>query len=758
MRLPRLKPLFPVLRKDLTEAASQKRTYVLRVLYALTLFAFFAFFFAEEAQRWSSNPGRMFGRGREFFEFTLAAQFFGVFLFLPAVMSGVFTREKERDSLGMLFLTDLTPREILFEKYLSGLVPMFTMLFLSLPLFAVTYSLGGVSDEQLMMGTVVLVLSCLQVGAIALMVSTFCRSSVNAFLGTYILGAAFYVTPVLVAFLGELYDHTSDFFRVLENVGENLAEALFPPALFFERRPGRISTLLVRSLPATISTIFFLVLARVFLIRRAFLPPRNALLRLWRKIDGFMDWLNDEYAKGIILVKDPDRLPLADPVAWRETTKKSLGKVRYLFRIFVLLEVPTLFITALVVIGARNHRRGQVEEISVLILILWGVALLALCAHSVNVIASERVSNTMDVLLTTPMTGWQIVREKLRATKRLLVMLVLPIVTLLLLELWWELGDRRNTLTPFWCFVASATALVVYLPLYNWLSLYLGLKIKHRLRAVVVALLTVVAWNVLPIFAYVWIRHTVGGRRVADMLSAGTFWGIVLCLCAFLACLPFHARRRRPVKATTKRWVGAILIALSGVALWNLGSAFIHGWTGRAYATEGVQLADVAYIAFLACLPLFYSRCRCVGPGKRMWLRGILVALAFVAAWHLGSIFIYAWGGDMRTAHNARFLDLAYIACHLACPLANVLTVEFAEPILAEIGRPRWSGNVQREVTMWLIAMNLLFHAVLLFWIRRRCLKNADSYLSRVPEPQTPRTWHSDFDYSLDGIRAAPPQ
>ena len=123
-------PALPVLRKDLTEAASRKRTYVLRVLYALTLFAFFAFFYAEQVQRWGSSPGRLLGRGRDFFEFTLAAQFLGVFLFLPAVMSGVFTREKERDSLGMLFLTDLTPREILFEKYLSGLATLFLLKFI----------------------------------------------------------------------------------------------------------------------------------------------------------------------------------------------------------------------------------------------------------------------------------------------------------------------------------------------------------------------------------------------------------------------------------------------------------------------------------------------------------------------------------------------------------------------------------------------------------------------------------------------------
>ena len=48
----------------------------------------------------------LLGLGLGLFEFLMALQFLGIYLFGPAMMSRVITSEKERNSLGLLLLTD----------------------------------------------------------------------------------------------------------------------------------------------------------------------------------------------------------------------------------------------------------------------------------------------------------------------------------------------------------------------------------------------------------------------------------------------------------------------------------------------------------------------------------------------------------------------------------------------------------------------------------------------------------------------------
>jgi hypothetical protein len=52
----------------------------------------------------------------------------------------------------------------------------------------------------------------------------------------------------------------------------------------------------------------FLVLARVFLESRAFVPPRNYLLEFFRLLDGIYTEMN-QVTGGIVLTKDVDMLP-----------------------------------------------------------------------------------------------------------------------------------------------------------------------------------------------------------------------------------------------------------------------------------------------------------------------------------------------------------------------------------------------------------------------------------------------------------------
>ncbi len=480
MRRLKLRAQMPLLAKELVEQASRRRTYIVRVVYALLLFAIFCTFSYGEFQRADSRVA-LLGRGREMFSTLVYIQFCGILLFLPATMSGVLTYEKERRSLALLLLTDLRPREILWQKYFGRLIPMFTFLLLALPPLSICYAFGGITSVYLLTGIYALFLTCFQLGALALMCSAYCRTSVGAFLSSYILGAAFYALfPWLIG-------------GGAGGGSNGLALAFLPLYVFISSGQETFISSLLRSIPTLFSTAFFLGMARAFLVRRAFLPPRNTLLGAFKRLDNFFTEAN-KWVGSIVLIKDKGTLPGDEPIAWREVTKRSLGKARYLFRIMVLLELPVLFIGAGLLVEATPWR--SVGALSAMLAVVWVLAALAVTVMSANAIVSERTHQTLDVLLATPMAGRDILKQKLRGVRRLILVMLIPFFTIFALEAWWRgavhrywrPGDAASYLGP------SVLSVLIYLPMISWLALWIGLRTRTRFRAIITALLVLVIW------------------------------------------------------------------------------------------------------------------------------------------------------------------------------------------------------------------------------------------------------------------------
>ena len=499
---------FPLLAKELTEAAARRRTYVLRVVYGLVLFTVFA----ATAPRWlwrgTYDPLSVMGAGRQMFESILMLQFVGIGLFLPAMMCGRIAEEKERDSLVLLFLTDLGPWSIVLQKYLGGLVPMVSFLLLAMPLAAIAYAFGGVTTEALTLGLYALLLSCLQVGALALMCSAWCRSTVSALISTYLLAVVLYAGPPILAALLSLFIPGSYWWKDDSNV-----TLLIPPALWHEAQTSRAgwgvmltpwSTIERRSVLILISIVTLLTLTRVFLVRRAFAPPSSFFLRLFRKLDGLMQRAN-RITGHRMLLRDSRSLPDDDPIAWREMTRKALGKVHYLVRILVAIEVPIIALCALASLDMNDYR-GQCDTLSILAAIVGTLAVLALSVQAANTIVAERVQQTLEVLLTTSLTAREIVAQKACVLRRFMLVLAVPLLTIFGSECFLEwgamprqsFGQRDGSLIYIVC---SLLTVGIYLPLVSWLSLWIGLKMRTRFKAILTALAVIVAWCAVPVIA-----------------------------------------------------------------------------------------------------------------------------------------------------------------------------------------------------------------------------------------------------------------
>ena len=256
------------------------------------------------------------------------------------------------------------------------------------------------------------------------------------------------------------------------------------------------------SIPILLSTFVFLIFAHFYLVRRAFLPSNNFLLKVFKKLDLLFSQINNNrVTRGIVLVKDNVRLPESKPIAWRETSKKSLGTFRYQFRILVLLEVPILF---LCIIIATGDPQPIVPGAVMLLWLIWGITALFLAVSATSLIAGERSHETLDVLLTTPISGAELLDQKIAGVKRLCLVLLIPLLTIVLFETWWKWENfqmnRGHQYETQWLpyLVGSLLTLGIYLPMLVYLFCWIGMKIKSQTKAILTALGSILVWCLLP--------------------------------------------------------------------------------------------------------------------------------------------------------------------------------------------------------------------------------------------------------------------
>ncbi|MDB5390133.1 MAG: hypothetical protein JWM11_5779 [Planctomycetaceae bacterium] len=543
----------PLLMKELHEQSARRRTFLLRIVYAVLLMFTVGLVNAnvllELNQRGVSMTSNL-GLGRSFLQSILWVQFVGIYLFFPAMVCGVLTVEKERNTLGLLLITKLSPWTIILEKFASRIVPMLTFLLISLPMMSFMYALGGLEPTTLFFGLWFLLLSVLQIAAVAVLASSFFSGTVGAFLGTYALLGLLAAGPAFVDFV--LFNQsirqflrvnaaeTAQFFLLLESNSSldsyfsiyftNYLDGVFAPPLLlrfhFEANEYFGSTAsgtgmhsvtqclvgVLSGIPTLISVVLSLILARFFLVRRAFTPSSNPVLRLFKWLDRQFVWANQRYASGVVLVKESQVEPGLDPVAWRETAKRSLGQFRYLVRVFVALECPTLGLVILAATGPKGNTASS-EPVSALIFFLWIVSVVLIAVTSSNLIAGERSRQTLDVLLTAPITGRELVLQKMRGVRRLMWVCAIPLLTCIAFQTWWRTQlnfddygslsygpDDRSLYQFAWIeyLITSLAGLAILFHMTLWLSFWLGMSRKSSSKAILTTLGVLVGWCALP--------------------------------------------------------------------------------------------------------------------------------------------------------------------------------------------------------------------------------------------------------------------
>jgi ABC-type transport system involved in multi-copper enzyme maturation permease subunit len=240
-------------------------------------------------------------------------------------------------------------------------------------------------------------------------------------------------------------------------------------------------------------------MARRFLITRAEVSRSSILLRIFRGLDKFFKDVNEWTTGGRMVLKEATSLPLNDPVAWRERSKKSLGKPHYLIRLLVLIQFPVLFVC---VLTAGSGSSSAQATLSTLLRLLWVLAAMIISVKGATLISSERTRETLDALLSTPMTGASILLQKVIGMRRMLLVLATPIMTVhfaavLMLGNVSMFAVQNSVIQITWLvvyFVGSLCSTWILMQLLVWLALRLGVRAKTQARSVILVQVVLGLW------------------------------------------------------------------------------------------------------------------------------------------------------------------------------------------------------------------------------------------------------------------------
>lgn len=460
-RLPLASLRLPVLVKDLTELAAQRRTYLIRFVYGLVLFTSSGILFYANLGI-GASARQTLGRGATYFAILLALQVLAMYLVIPLMTAGAIAAERQRETLVLLLLSPLTPWQIILQKYLSRMTPVLTFVFLSFPLLAITYTFGGVTVAELILGIVVLVFVCLELGAFGIMCSAWCATTAQALGATYV-GALLF--PWFCS---------------------GVCCTLPAAGLWGSAHVSHVAAVVAAGF-CVFSTAACLTIAETVLAGRAFVTANRSVPPLFRWIDRLFEALN-KVAGGIVLWRDQPSLPTREPIRWRETRKRSFGTPRYLARVLLATELPVMILaSAIRLYGAPGEQAGG---LLIVLGLTWMSAILLVGVFAASVVSQERSRQTLILLLTSPLTGRQILEQKLAGVDRLMLVLSLPLVSLILFEFWWRWPTSGTYL------LLSALTLVVYFPCVKWLATGLGLRMRTQLIAVVMTVLVLGIWTV----------------------------------------------------------------------------------------------------------------------------------------------------------------------------------------------------------------------------------------------------------------------
>ena len=369
----------PVLQRELLVNLRMPRAFGMLLVYQLLLATMVYL-------AWPSNTldlTEATTSNRQLVDLVFLGQFVLASLMAPSFTAGAISGEKERETYEMLLASPIQPEAIVSGKLVAALTHLALLIFASLPIVMLCLPLGGVSFYEVIAAYVALISSVLAFGMISVACGSFFPRTSSSLVVSYLVILPLALIGVL-SWIG-MSDYGETRFKLAVTVVPGLAIAI-----------------------ATV--LFYIVSARL-------LYPSDMGSGGKEVVD--LETENDN-AVGLIISRDkfPDRLfapPIRDtlmpdginPIYDKELRSEIFGQGTLMLRMAIQISMVVAMVLMAVCLFMYQTLVGWYFCYVVLFNVLVGPV------FSAGSVTGERERQTLDLLLTTIITPWQILSGKL---------------------------------------------------------------------------------------------------------------------------------------------------------------------------------------------------------------------------------------------------------------------------------------------------------------------------------------------------------
>ena len=492
-----LLPANPILVRVVHNASRQPRHLWLRVGYlaALLVVVIFSLFLSISGH--NASLTELAKGASQTFKWAAGTQLALMCFLAPVFTAGAITQEQDAQTFNILLSTPLSNAQIVFGSLMSRLYFVMLLLAAGLPIFLLTMVYGGVTTSQIMESFALAGSTAILTGALAIFIAMLGVGTRRTIFSFYVLIGLY----LLLLYLLGRSPHTWVDASPANIAGEKMSW-LTPlhPFLSLEVALNQIHAppygyLANRSMLAryalaypsvtyvtwTMVLAFLLTLTSIFFVRRSVKAGEPTL------VGSILDRLKRYgilYRTGQGRTRPP-RPVWANPVAWREAKTRASGGALVRWAIIVAGAVASLIL--LIAYAGSDLPVADVRQwLAQLVTVQFAITLIIATTTAATGITREKESNTLDLLLTTPLTSKYILWGKLRGLVSFAIPLLgVPVLAVLGFGLYGLVAGE----SPPVAWPETALELAVLMTVFTAGACVIGLKVSLNARKNVTAIM-----------------------------------------------------------------------------------------------------------------------------------------------------------------------------------------------------------------------------------------------------------------------------
>jgi ABC-type transport system involved in multi-copper enzyme maturation permease subunit len=454
----------PVLQRELLTNLRAPRAFVLMLVYQVALAAVILIAYPRDAK---IDLSRESASAQRLVDFFFVGQFAIASLMAPSFTAGSITGEKERKTYEMLLASPLKPWVIVSGKLIAALTHLVVLIIGSLPIIMLCLPLGGVSIYELLAAYMGLVFAILLFGSISVFCSSYFKRTSSSLVVSYVL-----ILPILLlgvfAWLG--FANRGDFRLIM-------------------------TVTLVPLVCTVVSGVLLSVTAR-----RLLYPPD-----IGSQGSEVVDLEKEQReAVGLVIQRDqfPDNLfapprrrtlmddaanPVYDKEMHAELFSQGTLMLRLVIQLSMVLAIPLMAVLLFWFPNLASYYVGYVLVFNIL----------TAPVFTAGTITGERERQTLDLLLTTTLSSWQIMWGKLlsgfRVSFVLTAFLMFPMV----------LACISPELSKNWAAMLAFFGICIVAAMFNSvLSLFVSTLVRRTSTSLMTCYVALLVLYCLPLAIY----------------------------------------------------------------------------------------------------------------------------------------------------------------------------------------------------------------------------------------------------------------